>query len=627
MNEWLSHILFTNGYAGLNVHSGSLVFVFSAFFLGSEVQSQHFQDISTQMNLDNLSHHNGNAVADYDRDGDLDIFIVALKSYSSSDLSSKSILLRNDEGRYTDVTSGAGFGTHYANSGEDGIMGQKMGVAWGDFDNDGFPDLILTHYRKIQLFHNEGDGTFKEVTSTAGIEDCFDCYNSSALWWDYDRDGNLDLYISDWKKNNRLFRNNGDGSFSNKSKITNLDDAGNTWTSIPLDVNNDGWQDLYVVNDFYRNRFYLNMEGVYFRELTERFGLEDYGNGMGVTTGDYNNDGLFDIYLTNIFEDFPNPLFTCNAEGYFTEDANPMGVDDAGWAWGTSFFDADLDGDEDLYVVNGHESSHHQNKFFKNMRFEGQDNFRDWSANSQANGELDAMSLSTFDYDNDGDLDMFVSNTNGSPYFYQNQEISETFSGSYAWFKVELEGSVSNRDALGTLVELYSGENTLYRFYHGAGLLSQNLQAIHFGLGKAKKIDSLIVKWPLSEPETLYDLSVNQTAYIKEHQEVRAQKALVVTSLEEDLEVEVNIYPNPFTEQVIIEFENSKSGKRGSYLQIFNLNGVEVHRSAPQNIQTDIVRYHWDGKNSSGADLKSGIYFFQLHLGDEIVTRKLLKTY
>ena len=488
-------------------------------------KAQQFQEITNLMNFGDLKYNNGHAVADYDRDGDLDVFVVARNSYSEHDSTTWSRLYRNNgDNTFTDVTIVSGFQFQYANPGEEGSEGQKMGATWGDYNNDGYPDLLLTHYRKIELYLNNGKGSFTDVTTEAGISECFTCYNSSALWWDYDKDGDLDLYLSDWKEANRLYQNQGNGTFTDKTAYTNLGDLGNTWTSIPIDANRDGWPDLYVANDFFRNKFYLNMNGDYFMEATTAYGLEDYGNGMGITVGDYNNDGFFDIYLTNIYEYAPNPLFTSTSSGVFKENAAEMGVENAGWAWGASFFDADLDGDEDLYVVNGHEDSHHSNKFFKNMWIEGSFNFRDWSEISLADGRADAMSLTTFDFDDDGDLDMLVSNTDSTPYFYQNRIIQPDKVTENSWLKVQLEGTLSNRDGLGTIVRVKAQGKSFYRYYHGAGLLSQNLLPVHFGLGTVPAVDTLMITWPNSPQEVFYGIQVNQTVKVIEQQEIILQK-------------------------------------------------------------------------------------------------------
>ncbi len=596
------------------------------FAFCSIVQAQQFQEVADKANLDITRNNNGHAIADYDLDGDLDIFIVALNSFSVSDSSTWSRLFRNNgDETFSDVTQTAGFQFQYTNPGDSGSEGQKMGAAWADYDNDGYPDLLLTHYRKVELYRNNGDGTFKDVASDAGIEDCYDCYNSSALWWDPDKDGDLDLYISDWEESNRLYQNNGDGTFTNRTEYFNLGDEGNTWTSISIDANHDGWLDLYLANDYFRNKFYLNINGDFFMEATTAYGLEDFGNGMGITIGDYNNDGFFDIYLTNIAEFASNPLFTAQAIGVFENDAADMGVDSAGWAWGASFFDADLDGDEDLYVVNGHDYSHHTNKFYKNMLVEGSNGFNDRSEISRADGPADAMSLTTFDYDDDGDLDMLVSNTDNAPYLYKNLTIRPDMASEKNWLKIKLEGTKSNRDGLGTILKVYAGEKVYHRYYHGAGLLSQNLLPVHFGLGENKMLDSLVISWPNSEPEVFYNIPANQTVQVIEHEGFIGEMEPPVTGIGKEFkriyDHHIQIFPNPFENSTRFGFEITEPALVS--LEIFDLHGKIHYALIPAYMVPGRNHIEWEGVNFSGTRLSPGMYIYNLRIGDLIYSGKI----
>ena len=605
-----------------------LLFLFFLILISCQVsRAQPFWEVANQVNFADLRYNNGHAVADYDRDGDLDVFMVALHSYSPDDPDTWSRLLRNNGDRtFSDVTIAAGFGIQYANPGEEGSEGQKMGASWGDYNNDGFPDLLLTHYRKVELYRNNGNGSFSDVTEESGITECFECYNSSALWWDYDKDGDLDLYISDWKQANRLYQNQGNGTFTDKTAYTNLGDLGNSWTSIPIDANRDGWLDLYVANDFFRNKFYLNMNGEYFMEATTAYGLEDYGNGMGIAVGDYNNDGLFDIYITNIYKFAPNSLFTSTSDGVFKEIAAELGVENAGWAWGVSFFDADLDGDEDLYIVNGHEESHHTNTFYKNMWMEGLAEFRDWSEISLANGPADAMSLTTFDFDDDGDLDMLVSNTDSVPYFYENRFIQPDKVSENNWLKVELEGTFSNRDGLGSIVKASALGKSFYRFHHGAALLSQSLLPVHFGLGTATILDTLTIIWPNSPQEVFYNIPVNQSVKVIEHQEFIPEKQTAVTGLKDGIILKQTGHlapsPNPFSQYTLFEFEASMGEK--VWLNIFNIDGTKLYTFEDTGSTDRTSRIEWDGTDGKGRKLPSGIYLFNLNTDETHYAGKVI---
>ncbi|MFT7031757.1 MAG: hypothetical protein ACJA2S_000253 [Cyclobacteriaceae bacterium] len=604
----------------------SFVIILTLFLASISIcNSQHFVEVAEETNLNINTNNNGNAIADYDQDGDLDVFMVSKESFDANDPKTWSRLLNNNgKGSFDDVTISAGFGSQYANPGLSGGMGQKMGVSWGDYDKDGYPDLLLTHFRKVELYRNKGDGTFTDVTETSGIRPCPECYNSSALWWDYDNDGDIDLYISDWQKANRMYKNEGDGNFQDITRETGLGDIGNTWTSMPIDANRDGWLDLYVVNDFSDNRFYVNKKGEYFEEATKAYGLENSGDGMGVTTGDYNNDGFFDIFLTNIANNNANPLFTATHSGRFEEQGNQQGVDNAGWAWGTHFFDCDLDGDEDLYVTNGYKFGPDTNRLFRNLRSEGTSKFTNWSSESKTNGSANAMSMEIFDYDEDGDLDILVSNTDTIPYFYRNETISSEHSSIENWLKIKLEGTTSNRDAIGTILELYVGKETYHRFYHGAALLAQSLLPVHFGLDKVTNIDSLIIKWPSGIIETVYDITSNQTLKLVEKSENLLSK---VTSIKGQIKNDKLIllkknFPNPFSESTTFEFEIMIPGSLT--IDVFSSEGKKVFSLSEFKNSAGTHNLKWSINQSRNQMIQSGLYIYQIQFEGEFIQGKLM---
>ena len=610
----------------MNVTSNHMSLTIGLFLmvLGRISYGQHFTSALEEANLQHLTENNGQAIADYDQDGDLDIFMVAKKSFDPEDQSTWSRLLSNDgNGAFEDVTIAAGFGTQYTNPGLDGSLGQKMGAAWGDYNNDGYPDLLLTHFRKVELYRNNGDGTFSDVTENSGIRRCPECYNSSALWWDYDNDGDVDLYISDWQKANRMYRNESNGSFTDITKDTGLGDIGNTWTSVPIDVNRDGWLDIYVVNDFYKNRFYINRNGEYFEELTETYGLENTGEGMGVTTGDYNNDGLFDIYMTNIYKFNHNPLYTGTVTGKYDEFGSEEGVENAGWAWGTHFFDCDHDGDEDIYVANGYKWGPDTNRLFRNMREEGNEEFINWSEESQTNGDQHGMSMEVFDYDQDGDLDILVANTDTIPYLYRNETISNNQPGFTNWLQVSLEGTTSNRDGIGAILELWTEGRSFHRFYHGAALLAQSLQPVHFGLKDTQIVDSLIVNWPSGIQDVLYNISANQNIEVIE----QSTSLPSVTSILDDLSrlsaIKLNgNYPNPMTHKTNFDLEINEPGLLT--LTIFSTTGQQVYNSREFIPATGNFTLTWLSDSTDNTRILSGFYVYQIEFEGDVLRGKLI---
>lgn len=496
----------------------TLSFFIVICLISINVSSQTFKRIENIAKLSNLNENNGVAVADYDGDYDLDIFIVAKAQDIDSISISKSKLFRNNnDGTFTDVTTISGLNNLFPNTepsaDNDYQDGYKYGVSWGDYDNDGFPDIFFTHAYKVQLFHNNGNGTFTETTTQSGINKYNNCNNASATWFDLNNDSYIDLYISVWGdcNGNILYLNNGNGTFEDKSEDYNLNSFNPSYMSIPFDFNNDGWMDLYVSNDFFTpNELFINNVENTFEDKAEDYNMNRLANYMGLSISDYNNDGNFDIYVTDINQ---NVLFTNNGNNTFTEEAENKGVLKTGWSWDCPFADFDLDGDEDLFVVNGFKQSLPEGE--ANMYFENNsDNNYTFSENTNNVG-LNALTMSVsaipFDFDNDGDLDMFVSNSDQASFFYENTTKNSLSSNNKHWCKVILEGTISNINAIGAIVSITTNNGKLHRYNHGVGFLSQSIQPLHFGLSNATSIQEISIKWPSGLIETYTNLSADST--------------------------------------------------------------------------------------------------------------------
>lgn len=493
-----------------------LFFLFMVSF-NIKLNAQLFKRTETLVGFENAKFNNGAAVADYDGDKDLDIFIVAKAKDSDFDEYSKSRLFRNNSnGTFTDVTESANLinlllddETDFDDSDSDGF---KKTAAWGDFDNDGYPDIFFTYATKVQLFHNKGDGTFEDVTEKAGILKFNNCSNTGATWVDVNNDSFLDLYISDWSRcnSNTLYLNNGNGTFTDVSDQFLELSSKSTYNSIPFDFNKDGWMDLFVTQDFEdHNEVLINQEGQGFIEQSDLYGLDYVGNDMGVAIGDYNNDGYFDIYTTGINI---NPLFTNNGDNTFTDRALDKGVENTGWSWGTLFADFDLDGDEDLFVANGYKENtpvQERNFYFENRYADGDTTFFNRSLANGFTDEATSVTPVAFDYDNDGDLDLFVTNSDKASHFFENKLINTDTSSSPNWFKVGLQGTTSNRDAIGAIVSVTTSEAQIYRYNASITHFSQSLKPLHFGLASANNIQEVKIKWPSGIEETYQDFDVN----------------------------------------------------------------------------------------------------------------------
>ncbi|SHJ56669.1 Repeat domain-containing protein [Reichenbachiella agariperforans] len=486
----------------------------------SVLQAQQFKEIGLQSKLSEVSNNNGVAVADYDNDGDLDVFAVT--RWDGQNPASSQLFQNNNDGTFTNVTTQSGIqSTHdYSVNRPQSPhpFGEKMGASWGDFNNDGYADLFLTNSIYLELYLNNGDGTFTDVTTEMGIIDTNECINVVGLWFDYNNDSFLDLYVSGVitvsSCRGKLYRNNGGTSFTEVSEEAGVKDSGRSaWTAIPLDVNEDGHQDFYIANDFgASNELYVNDGTGYFVDQAEAYGVSDkFMDGMGVAYADYDNDGSLDLYVTNINE---SSLFR-NSGGVFQNVSKEVDVFLTGWGWGCGFADFDHDLDMDLVVANGYYNND-QDRYYENTLETGRMMFLDHSEQSAFGKSSISNGLTVFDYDNDGDLDVLIGRTAGALGFYENQVISGGNEGGQNWVKIDLEGVKSNRDAIGTLVTLQAGGKMYKRYYQGAGLMMQNQIPVHFGLANIESIDEVVIAWTSGIIDRYDDVPVNSFIHVTE---------------------------------------------------------------------------------------------------------------
>ena len=486
---------------------------FLLLFLVFNLCGQQFNRIEIQAQLNEPQNNSGIAVADIDLDGDLDVFLVGRISDDALETRNPNRLFaNNNDGTFTDVTEASGITDDFSyadfiNTDNLFPVGIKLGASWGDYNNDGYPDLFLTSYHHKQLFSNQGDGTFLDVTQNSGLSQTDDCYNSGSLWWDYDNDGDLDLYVTRWGRceSNRLFQNQGDGTFEDVTESTSIGGSQSyTWMAVPIDINKDGWLDLYLANDLDDpNELFISQEGISFIEAAEEHHLDDARDGMGLTTSDINSDQQFEIYVTNIDES----SFYEVSEGNFINSASDLGIDKTNWAWGASFNDFDHDRDEDLVVANGFFSKA-SNRYYQNHIENDERHFIDSSEQVGFNILSQSNAVVPFDYDHDGDLDLLFSNTNEGIYFYENMLMEQGEEGTN-WCKIILEGVQSNTLGFGAEIILTAGSNQMSRLYHGARLFSQSIQPVHFGLGETEAIDLVTIKWPSGQIDELSSVPIN----------------------------------------------------------------------------------------------------------------------
>jgi enediyne biosynthesis protein E4 len=512
-----------------------------------------FQQDSTQTEEKYYLETMGTGVGwiDYDQDGLMDLFFVqsgATDIYKPSRPLHCALYHNNGDGTFTDVTDKAGVGG-------EGHYGQ--GVAVGDFDNDGYPDLYVTGYDRAVLYHNNGNGTFTDVTAKAGVAD-LGGWSTSAGWFDYDKDGWLDLVVTNYiewtPKNNlwcgehragyrsychpgnykgqriKLYHNNHDGTFTDVSDSSGVGKPEAKGMGVVLaDFNNDGWPDIAIANDSWPNFLFINKHNGTFEDVSLISGLaasEDgrYEAGMGIDAADVDGDGWQDVYITHL--DFElNRLYRNSQDGTFTDETFRSGLGNkavlmSGVAM--KFMDYDNDGWNDILQLNGsmldNVALYHAEVAYKEpllmFRNSGKGQFEKTSESLGPDfmRPIVGRGLATADYDNDGDIDIVTNNRGDYPSLLRNDG-----GNANHWLTVQLIGTKSNRDGIGASLKLTSeGFMHVEQAKGGTSYMSASDPRIHFGLGKRTKIDSLEITWPSGHVDLLTNLSLDQITAVKE---------------------------------------------------------------------------------------------------------------
>jgi hypothetical protein len=502
----------------------------------------------------------GVAFYDYDNDGWLDIFLVngtRLEGFPKGSEPTSHLFRNNRDGTFTDVTLKAGV----AHSG----WGQ--GCCVGDYDNDGWDDLFVTYFGKNLLYHNNGNGTFTDVSEKAGVAGNGKRWNTGCAFVDYDRDGRLDLFVANYIDmdlatapvpesgpclyksvmvacgppglmggKNILYHNNGDGTFTDVSEPAGILTANGTYGLgvLTADFDNDGWPDIYVADDSTASALYQNKKNGKFQDIAIEAGcaLSADGKpqaGMGVSAADYDMDGNLDIVKTNFAGDTPSLYH--NQGGANFEDATftaGLGAHTQFLGWGCGFFDLENDGWPDILICNGHvypeveqlktEAGYAQRKLlYQNLR---NGHFADISfqAGPGISDPSPSRGAAFGDFDNDGDIDIVVNCVNDYPQLLRcDSKLPNN------WIKVRTIGTKSNRSGIGARIACtthVAGDPKPHRqideVRSGGGYFSQNDLRVHFGLGKAEKVDVLEVHWPSGQVDTIKDVKPKQVVYIKE---------------------------------------------------------------------------------------------------------------
>lgn len=485
----------------------------------------------------------GCAFLDYDGDGDLDLYVVNgcyLEGINDPDSPFKDLRLtnhlyrNNGDGTFTDITSEAGVGDE----------GYGMGCVIGDYDNDGDPDIYVTNYGRNTFYRNNGDGTFTDVTEEAGVGCTL--WSVGAVFLDYDNDGDLDLYVGNYLEFDPeyrlyyeadvfpgplaypgqpdvLYRNNGDGTFTDVTEEAGVLNEGRAMGVLATDYDNDGFVDIFVANDAMENYLYHNNGDGTFTDVGLISGTAFAENGdatasMGGDFGDFDLDGDLDLLVPDMSF---NSLYRNLGNGYFEDVSAYVGLAEVSgqyWSWGGDFLDYDNDGDLDIFICNGdgHRLSGTQEEvLLANVTFSnGERRFVDAAGGAGPYFYRKSVSrgMAVGDYDNDGDLDVFILNLDQPSVLLRNDGGNRN-----NWLMINLVGTKSNRDGIGAKVTVRTGDLVqIEEKKSGTSYLSQNDPRLHFGLGQRTKVDEVIIRWPSGITQRLRDLKVNQLITVVE---------------------------------------------------------------------------------------------------------------
>ena len=501
----------------------------------------------------------GVAFVNYDNDGFVDLFILSgtrLNGISAGREPTNRLYRNKGNGTFADVTDKAGLRR----------SGWASSVCVGDYDNDGYEDLFITYSGKNVLYKNNGNGSFSDVTQKAGLSGKATRWGSGCTFIDYDRDGKLDLFVANYLKfdiantpepgkganctwkgvpvncgpkglptdTNLLYHNNGDGTFTDVSEPSGVAKVQGRYsmTATTLDFDRDGWTDIYVACDSTASTLYRNNHDGTFKDVAVEAGCayNEDGQaqaGMGVATGDYNGDGLIDIFKTHFSDDLP-ALYKNTGRGFFEDASRSAGFDITRYVeWGAGLVDFDNDGWSDVLIATGSVYPEVE-KIFKEYPHRGprllyqnlrNGRFRDVTAlmGPAILSPKSSRGTAFGDFDNDGDVDVLVMNMNEAPLLLRNEYFSKSARGPNNWLMLNLMGVKSNRSAIGARVTLKTGTQLQFQEVTSqSSYYSHNDHRLHFGLGSSQKADAIEILWPSGEREVLNNVPANRIVNIRE---------------------------------------------------------------------------------------------------------------
>jgi hypothetical protein len=604
------------------------IILIPALFMLKSVIAQEFIRVDEDILVTGVGISSGACWGDIDNDGFLDVFIPSAKWNHNF------LYLNDRSGGFTEVI----------NSPVVIDSADSKGGTFGDFDNDGDLDLFVANEEATNfLYTNDGEGTFTQVSTGIVVSDGENSSSHTSSWIDYNNDGYLDIFVanhrydkSDEGQMNFLYQNNeGDGTFTKITQGSIVTDIEFTLGANWADYDNDGDSDLFISNsdptsgNSDANSLYQNNSDGSFKKIIDEPFVTDGGESRCASWGDYNNDGYLDLFVVNrtVGNDQMglNILYRNNGDGSFTKIVEGPVVTDQGSSYSCCWGDYDNDGDLDLFVANRHDN----NFLYSNN---GDGTFEKVTTGSIVTDSDDSRGSTWIDYDNDGDLDLFVANYN----FVEDEDpnndgeenaLYKNEGNNNSWINIKCEGTISNRSAIGAKVRvkaLINGKQTWQvREISGqtsGGFCAQNSLNTEFGFGDAQIIDSISINWPSGIQWDTVNVIPNQFLIITEKSAPQSLAAPLI-NYPQEISLMQN-YPNPFNPETVIEY--SLSTPENVNLTIFNLSGVLIKTLVNSEKSAGLHKVIWDCTNETGARVGSGIYFYAMHAGDFSSIKKMI---
>lgn len=614
-------------------------------FMGALIICSSLADISytlspVQNGIDNTDKGTCVSLVDYNGDDNLDIYVGNNGIFPEPMGKPNRLYLNNGDGTFTDVASEAGIADDL----------QAQGVAFGDFDNDGDPDLYVANDFGINtIYFNNGDGTFADMTGNAGAVGGIDIVGGDEIANGYgvaladeNSDGYLDIYVVNLGSGNILYRNNGDGTFSDITEQSGTKAGagpqGAGTAAVFGDCNGDGRVDLYAANGYGLPGFLYINTGDGFQDETEVAGVGENGDAQGVIMGDYDNDGDLDLYISNYADaqgaPLQNILYRNNGKGIFDDVTEEAGLVGENYSLGAAFGDLDNDGHLDLYIINDADP----NTLFKNN---GDGTFTDVTEDAGVGDMGMGSNAALGDLNNDGYLDIYVANGGFSDEDIGDPDVLYINNGGVNhWLQVELRGTASNSMGIGAQIILSACGLRQLREVSGGRGYSQDSSIANFGLGDNATVEKIEVIWPSGVVQLVNGIESDQRIVIEEGTSalVKPSGSQILTwgeikrikPMAQDTNMSPGLgqsYPNPCNPEVWIPYQLAQGSS--VYISIFNSSGQLVRKldigfRASGVYSSQHRAAHWDGRNTAGENVPSGIYFYSIRAANFAAIKKML---